>query len=192
MFTLFEPTDSQIKIFLAGQKDLPFSYKEVGASQNTIPAGYPVNHHRIQLGNGADVFARAKDALRSWTMYKLAWTRLYPFGAPVAAGEVVCVVVNHLSFWSVNPCRIVYILEENGAVERFGFAFGTLPGHSEEGEERFTIEWRHEDDSVWYELLAFARPHHILAKIGFPFVGLLQRKFAVDSQKAMLKFLNRE
>jgi len=187
MFTLFEPSDARIEVFLAHQKDLPFSYNEVGASQISIPSGYPVNHRRIQLGSGADAFARARDAIQSWTMYKLAWTRLYPKAAPVAAREVVCVVVNHGFCWSLNPCRIIYVSEENGVVEKFGFAFGTLPGHSEEGEERFTVEWRHADDSVWFELLSFARPHHILAKIGFPFVGLFQRKFAADSGRVMLE-----
>ncbi len=190
MFTLFEPSDADIENFLASQKDLPFSYKEVGASQTTIPTGYPINHRRIQLGIGEKTFARAKDAIRSWTMYQLDWTRLHPNDAPVAVGEVVCVVVNHGFCRSINPCRIIYVLEENGEVEKFGFAFGTLPGHSEEGEERFTVEWRHADDSVWYELLAFARPHHILAKIGFPFVGFFQRKFAEDSGRAMLKAID--
>lgn len=120
-------------------------------------------------------------------MYKLDWTRLYPANTPIEVGEVVCVIVNHGFCWSLNPCRIIYVLEESGAIERFGFAFGTLPGHSETGEERFTVEWRRDDDSIWFEILVFARAHHILAKIGFPFVPLFQKKFARDSQRAMLK-----
>ncbi|MBA2737675.1 MAG: DUF1990 domain-containing protein [Pyrinomonadaceae bacterium] len=187
MFTLFEPSDEQIENFVAAQRDLPFSYREVGASQSRIPAGYPINHHRIQLGIGADAFARAKAALQSWTMYRLEWTHLYPINPPIAVGEVVCVIANHRFCRSLNPCRIIYVLEEaGGAAERYGFAFGTLPGHSEEGEERFIVEWRRDDDSVWYEILSFARPHHILAKIGFPFVGLFQQKFGIDSKRAML------
>ncbi len=187
MFTLVEPSETEIKNFLAAQRDLPFSYKEVGASKDKIPSGYPINHHRIRLGSGADACARAKDAIQNWTMYKLRWTKLYPADTPIAPGKVVCVVVNHRFCWSINPCRIVYVLEESGTVERYGFAFGTLPGHSEKGEERFIAEWHHADDSVWYELVSFARPHHILAKIGFPFVRLFQQKFAEDSGCAMLE-----
>ncbi len=187
MFSLFEPSDAQIKNFLAAQKDLPFSYEEVGASKEKIPSGYPINHRRIRLGSGAETFARAKKAVQSWTMYRLDWTRLYPADAPIAEDETVCVVVNHGFCWSLNPCRIVYVLEENGAVERYGFAFGTLPGHSEEGEERFIVERLHADDSVWFELLSFARPHHILARVGFPFVRLFQHKFAEDAGRAMLE-----
>ncbi len=187
MFTFFEPSDEKIKNFLATQQDLPFSYAEVGASQKTIPSGYPVNHHRIQLGSGAEIYERAADAIRNWAMYQTGWTRLHPPKVPIAVGAVVCVAVNHGFCWSLNPCRIIYILEETGAAERYGFAFGTLPGHSEKGEERFVVEWRREDDSVWFELLSFARPHHILAKIGFPFVGFFQRKFGEDAKRAMIK-----
>lgn len=194
MFTLFEPSNERIEKFLAAQRDLPFSYEEVGASQNAVvPSGYPINHHRVRLGSGEETFARAKNAIQNWAMYRLEWTRLYPENAPVAVSEVVCVVVNHRLCWSSNPCRIIYVLDEDdGAVERHGFAFGTLPGHSEEGEERFTVERRRgEDDSVWYELLSFARPHHILARAGFPFVELLKRKFAEDSGRAILDAVRR-
>jgi uncharacterized protein (UPF0548 family) len=136
-------------------------------------------------GQRREVYARAKDALQNWTMCQLEWTRLYPARVPIIARAVVCVIVNHHFCWSLNPCRIVYVVEDE-EIERCGFAFGTLPGHSEEGEERFTVE-RRDDDSVWYELLSFARPHHILAKIGFPFVGFFQRRFAEDSKSAMLE-----
>jgi len=188
MFTFSEPSGVQIEDFLAAQRDLPFSYKEVSASKTAVPEGYPVNHYRAQIGTGKAAFERAKNAIENWTMYKTGWTQIYPPDAPVETGGVVCVIVNHGFCWSLNPCRIIYVLEERGAVEQFGFAFGTLPGHSEEGEERFTVEWRRgEDDSVWYELLAFARPHHILARIGSPLVSLTQRSFAKDSFSAMQK-----
>lgn len=187
MFTFFEPSESEIIDFLDKQRDLPFSYAEVGASRNEVPSGYPINHHRIQMGSGAQTFDRAKSAIDCWTMYKLDWTRLYPAQTPINVGEVVNVVVNHGFCWSVNSCRLVYVLDEiNGEVERYGFAFGTLPRHSETGEERFTVEWNRTNDAVFYELLSFARPHHILAHIGFPFVTFFQRKFAVDSAKAMI------
>lgn len=190
MFTFFEPSDEKIRNFLAAQRDLPFSYAEVGASRETIPTGYPVNHHRIKLGNGADAYERAKAAVENWTMYQTGWTRIHPPKVPVAVGAVVCAVVNHGFCRSVNPCRIIYVLEEAGSVARYGFAFGTLPGHSEEGEERFTVERRGDDDSVWFELLSFARPHDVLAKIGFPFVGFFQRKFAEDAKRAMFEAVN--
>jgi uncharacterized protein (UPF0548 family) len=89
--------------------------------------------------------------------------------------------------WSLNACRIVYVLEEEGSSRRrYGFAFGTLPGHVEQGEERFTVEWHRADDSVFYEVFAFARPAHPLVKAGPPFVRLVQRRFAADSLQSMV------
>jgi uncharacterized protein (UPF0548 family) len=66
--------------------------------------------------------------------------------------------------WSLNACRIVYVIEEEEAslLNRYGFAFGTLPGHVERGEERFSVEWHRSEDWVFYEVFAFARPAHPL------------------------------
>jgi uncharacterized protein (UPF0548 family) len=88
--------------------------------------------------------------------------------------------------WSLYACRIAYTVEEETpSLRRYGFAFGTLPGHVEQREERFTVEWLGEDDTVWYEVFAFACPAHPLARAGRPFVRQVQRRFAVDSFRAM-------
>ncbi len=120
-------------------------------------------------------------------MYRLGWTKLFWPGAPIAEGTVVGILGRHLGVWSLNACRIAYTVEEEEtpSLRRYGFAFGTLPGHVEQGEERFTVEWQGEDDTVWYELFAFARPAHPLARAGRPFVRLVQRRFAADSFRAM-------
>jgi len=69
--------------------------------------------------------------------------------ARLEPGTIVAVRVAHLGFWSLNFCRIIYLIDDNGAVERFGFGYGTLAEHAERGEERFTVEWNRADDSVW-------------------------------------------
>ena len=185
---LYPPTDDEVRHFLAAQSKLPFSYPEVGASRNSpLPAGYPINRHRAKLGAGEKTFNHAVAALQSWQMYSLDWTRLYWPDTPIREGEVVAVLAKHFGFWSLNACRIIYSLEEEGKLRRYGFAFGTLPGHMEEGEERFVVEWDHGSGAVWYELLAFARPKPLLAKIGYPLVRLIQRRFAVDSFSGMKK-----
>lgn len=185
MFLLREPTDEQVREVLRAQKDLPFTYPEIGASRFGGPPGYPVNHHRVRLGAGPRVFSSATAALRNWAMYRLAWTRLCYPDAPIQLGTVVAVVVHHLGLWSINPCRIVYTLEESGKIERFGFAIGTLPAHAERGEERFTVELHQQDDSVWFELFAFAEPNHPLVKVGYPLLRLLQYRFGRGALRAM-------
>ena len=79
---------------------------------------------------------------------------------PHHGGTVVGVLGRHFGLWWLNACRIVYVIEEEEAslLKRYGFGFGTLPGHVERGEERFTVEWHRAEDSVLYEVFAFARP----------------------------------
>ena len=125
-------------------------------------------------------------------MYALPWTRLCWPDTPVAEGETVGILIRHFGFWSLNACRVIYLIEEAGPIQRFGFAFGTLPGHMEQGEERFTVEWHQRDDSVWYELFAFARPRHVLAKAAYSLTRLVQKRFAADSHRAMLAAVREE
>ncbi|MCI0489696.1 MAG: DUF1990 domain-containing protein [Blastocatellia bacterium] len=192
MFLLKEPSEKTIRDFLASQSDRPFSYSEVGATSGKPPAGYTIDHNRVQLGEGAESFARAVEALRNWKMFQIDWVRLlWPY-TPIETGETVGVLIRHYSLWSLNACRIVYTIDEAGPVHRYGFAYGTLPEHGERGEERFTVEWNRRDDSVWYDLLAFSRPNLFLAKAGRPLVRRLQKRFARDSKKAMVEAVRGE
>jgi uncharacterized protein (UPF0548 family) len=186
MFRPTAPSDDDIRKFLASQRDLPFSYPEVGASRGIPPAGYNVDHNRIQLGSGVETFQRAVAALRRWEMFNIGWVRLCWPEIPVV-DAVFGVAIRHMGFWSLNSSRIVYLLEEDGPIQRVGFAYGTLPGHAERGEERFSVEWCHDDDTVWYDLLAFSLPRHPLVWAGYPLARVLQRRFAGDSKAAMAR-----
>lgn len=70
-------------------------------------------------------------------------------------------------------------------VEKFGFAYGTLPEHGERGEERFSVEYYKADETVWYDLYAFSQPHNFWAKVGYPLSRYLQKQFAAELKKAM-------
>jgi hypothetical protein len=39
---------------------------------------------------------------------------------------------------------------------------------------------------VWYDLYAFSRPGHFVARLGYPLGRRLQRRFARESKQAML------
>ena len=187
-FMLHEPSGDEVRRFLSSQKDLPFSYEEVGATREGFaPQGYVTDRYRVRLGEGPGTYEGAKEALRAWKQFDLDWVRLLPQWTPVEVGATVGVLARHLGFWSLNPARIVYLVEEaSDGVERSGFGYGTLPGHAEKGEERFLVEWDREDNSVRYDVFAFSRPDHLLAWPGFPFARLLQKRFARDSKKAVL------
>jgi uncharacterized protein (UPF0548 family) len=55
-----------------------------------------------------------------------------------------------------------------------GFAYGTLPGHPESGEECFLVRLTPEGDVV-YEILVFFRLASPMARLGGPVSLLLQR-----------------
>ena len=189
MFLLHKPSEKEINEFIVAQSDLPFSYKEVGATKNQYaPDGYPINRYRKELGNGQEIYKNAVKAIEAWQMYALDWTQLCWSNTPIKEGEVVATLAKHLGFWSLNPCRIIYLIdEESDKLNRYGFAFGTLLEHSEQGEEQFIVEWNKADDTVWYEIYAFAKAENWMAKIGFLYVHYLQKRFAAESYQAMLK-----
>ena len=187
MFRLTRPSEGMIREFLASQHNRELSYSDVGSSRDTPPAGYTVDHNRVKLGEGPDTFEHATKALRRWRMCRLEWVELFWPSAPIEIGTDVAVLVRVCGVWLLNACRIVYVVDETTPVRRYGFAYGTLPDHAETGEERFSIEWRREDDSVWYDMLAFSRPRHPLARLGYPLTRRLQKRFARDSMAAMCR-----
>jgi uncharacterized protein (UPF0548 family) len=189
MFLFSEPSEDKIRQFLARQAASRFSYSAVGATaEDSAPRGFVVDHNRIQLGSGELVWKSAVAAVNSWRMFQLGWTRLCWPDAPIAMSTNVAVLIRHFGFWSLNACRVVYVIDESiGPVRRYGFAYGTLLDHAESGEERFMVE-RHEDDSVWYDIFAFSRPRAWQARVGYPIARWLQRRFARDSKRAMVSY----
>lgn len=172
------------------------------------PAGFDLDHNRTRLGDGEDDFAAARRAIDRWVMFPRGWTRIVGFGAPdpetgappVREGTVVAMVARALGVRWRSACRVVYVLDgtegaartgtgvsaEAGSapVRRYGFAYGTLPGHVEYGEERFTVEL-HAGGAVWYDLLAFSRPRYWPARLAYPIARRLQRRFVRDSLAGM-------
>jgi uncharacterized protein (UPF0548 family) len=181
------PERGSINSFISGQATEDFSYTAVGATRSELPSGFVVDHNRIELGRGKEAFDAARRALAEWRMFDLGWVEVFPSDAPLVTGSNVAVLARVFGVWFLNGCRIVYTVDDDGPVRRFGFGYGTLPDHTESGEERFTIEWRRREDSVWYDVLAFSRPNQFLAKLGYPVARVLQKRFAIDSMQAMLR-----
>lgn len=188
-WSLRAPAAAETVAFLAGQRSIdsppPFSYLEVGASRHNAerPRGYDLDHNRARIGEGMAAFELACTAVRGWKMFPPPWTRIVPHDAPIQVGEIVVLQTYALGVWWMNAARIVYTIDEHGP-RRFGFAYGTLPAHVEEGEERFSVEL-HEDGSVWYDLRAFSRPRYWPVRIGKRLARLLQKRFVRESQACM-------
>jgi len=187
MFRLTKPTSEQIQQFLDSRETDSFSYDAVGATRDTPPAGYIVDHNRELLGSGRDVFDRAKQAVREWKMFEVPGLELIHNDTPIEAGRNVALFAHHLGFHSLHSCRIVYVIDET---DRFGFAYGTLSEHVEIGEERFAVEFHPGTEEVWYDIYAFSRPGHIFVKLGYPYGRYLQKRFGVGSKAAMKKAIS--
>lgn len=173
-----------METFLAHQQSATLDYPQRGASNGgAAPRGFNLDHNRARIGSGDVAFAAACAALRAWRMFPAPWTRIFPGGAPIREGQTVAMLAHAFGWW-LNACRIVYVIDETAPVRRFGFAYGTLPTHVEEGEERFGVELL-ADGSVWYDLRAFSRPRRRIVRLAKPLARRLQRRFVRESQAAM-------
>jgi uncharacterized protein (UPF0548 family) len=146
-------------------RDTPFTYAGVGATASTRQ-DEPVGYQRVQrselIGHGLPFFARAADALMSWQMHRGAGLQVVA-SQPRAAPDVVVLMRLGLGPFGISvPCRVVYEVAEP---RRIGFAYGTLPGHPESGEERFVVELL-DDGQVRLEITAFSRPARWFTKLG--------------------------
>jgi uncharacterized protein (UPF0548 family) len=143
--------------------------------------GYAFLQGRIELGHGSAMFDRAVQLLRQWKMFDVLGIRLCWPDTPIQPGETVAVAIKHFGFWSLNCCKIVYLIDEDGPTRRFGFAYGTLPEHSEKGEERFTVEWHLMSNRVSYHILSFSRLGKAAVNLAYPAARWLQTRFLRDS-----------
>ena len=178
------PTPETIQDFLEKQAQLDLTYSGVGETVGTAPSGYIVDHTRVRLGSGEEVFASARLALEDWQQFQLGWLAPWPANTPIREGSVIVLVARSLGLWWLNACRIVYVIEEDHDAKRFGFAYGTLPAHAGSGEERFMIE-TDDEGTVWYDIRAFSCPQGPLSYIGYPYLRYVQKRFAKDSAAVM-------
>lgn len=195
---LRRPSEESLQQFLDTQRGLAFTYESVGgtAPRGELPADFAVDELRVELGRGRELFNAARQGIEAWAQFDLGWCEAWPRETPIRAGEVVAVVARSMGLWWANATRIAYVVDDpvestEDAVARFGFAYGTLPGHVEMGEELFLVEWDRATDVVTYSILAFSRPRHPLARIGRPLVRRLQQRFREDSAAAMVRWVKR-
>lgn len=189
MLSIRKPSPETIHQFLKAQGKLKFTYPATGATAATPPSDYVLDHTRVKIGEGEHDFQIARKALKNWQQFNLGWLEASPSDTPIQANNVIAVVARAFGLWWLNACRIVYVIEEDGPIARFGFAYGTLPDHIGKGEERFLIEWDKKENQVWYDILAFSRPQLLLARLGYPLVRRRQKRFGRESAATMRRIV---
>lgn len=145
--------------------DAAFTYPEVGATRGELPADYDHLHETRVLGHGRELFEHAAESIMTWQMLRDAGLRVHASSARVTAGATVVLrlLLGPIAFRI--PCRVVYTIDEP---DRRGFAYGTLKGHPETGEELFVVEYSPDDDRVLATVSAFARPGRWFTRAGAP------------------------
>jgi uncharacterized protein (UPF0548 family) len=192
MFVVGKPSQKKLEEVLQSQLPEALNYPEVGWTKSGASPGegYYVHATSVQLGFGKATYDRAVTAIRDWRQFDVGFVALFPEKPVLEVGTNLIVCARHFPMWSINTCRIVYLIDEKTEEkERFGFGYGTLPIHSEQGEERFLIEWDQRTDEVCYEILAFSRPNHWLVALLLPATIYIQDSFRFGSLKAMQKAL---
>jgi uncharacterized protein (UPF0548 family) len=155
---------------LAGLTTAALTYAEVGATRRPLPAGYRHVERRAVIGRGQRVFESASDALLSWQMHLRAGLGVSSSAPTACPGTVVVLTAGVGPLRMRAPCRVIYDVHEG---RRRGFAYGTLAGHPESGEEAFVVE-HHEDDTVSLTITAFSRPGSWYARVGGPIARATQ------------------
>ncbi|MEN0004479.1 MAG: DUF1990 domain-containing protein [Bacteroidota bacterium] len=180
-----KPSEDVFNQFLQQQEVAGYTYPEVGATRGHLPKGYTHDKAEIYLGQGEECWERAKLAIGAWAMFPRTWTRIDPVNAPQNEGKAVAISFRMLGLWWFSSAKIVYTLDTE---DRFGFAYGTLPGHVAQGEELFEVR-RHADGSVWYHLAAFSKPAKWYVWLGYPLARWTQARFRKESCQQMFEFV---
>ena len=148
------------------------SYPEVGATLGQLPEGYRCFDRTRRIGRGEGDFRRAGQLLMTWEVHRRAG--LGVLAAPqVDEGEDVVLTIRIGPLRLRAACRVVATVEEPRCR---GFAYGTLDGHPERGEELFVVEWL-PDDAVQLRVRAFSRPARWWSRLGGPVTRRIQDRY---------------
>ncbi len=146
---------------------MPLTYTEVGATAGAMPDGYRHLRKSSVIGGGRERFEEAAAQGMRWGMLRGAGLRVTATSEVAEVGSEVLVHLGPV----VAPCRVVYVVDEP---DRSGFAYGTLPGHPESGEELFLVRYGPNGDVI-AEVSAFSRHATWWSRLGAPLTLLVQR-----------------
>lgn len=167
---------------LAKAREAPFSYDHVGSTLDPTRDGRAsVHRHEIEVGHGTAAFASAREALRTWVPQRGIGAEIHPPGQDVEVGATILVLPRLGPFGIVAPDRVVEVIDEP---RRYAFAYGTVTGHPERGEESFSVD-HHDDDRVTFTIRVEAGPGNLASKAMAPLVRRLQGAALRGYQRAM-------
>jgi uncharacterized protein (UPF0548 family) len=165
------------------------TYSDVGATlAGKPPEGFHYDRYETLLGKGPETFQRAVKGLKAWEAHRLPGMRVFPNDQEIRTGATVVVTLGTPVVALAAPCRIVSVIDGQ---TRWGFAYGTLPGHPEQGEEAFVISMS-PDQTVRFEIQAFSRPGDPLVRLSGPIGRGIQKGGTGGYLRALKRFVNED
>jgi uncharacterized protein (UPF0548 family) len=162
------------------------TYSEVGATLAAKkPEGFHHDHFEDVLGEGPEAFLTAVIGLKTWKAHRLPGMRVFPEDLPIHTGATVVLTLGTPILSIAAPCRVVGVVDGQ---TRWGFAYGTLPGHPEQGEECFAVS-KAADGTVHFEIEAFSRPADPIVRLSGPFGRGVQRGATGAYLSALKRFV---
>jgi uncharacterized protein (UPF0548 family) len=151
---------------------LEFNYANVGASRTqTTPPGNDTVTESAVVGAGLAQFSLLADGIRSWQIQRRSGLQVAA-ESPAREGVNVALAQRFGPAAIVFACRVVWTIEEPN---RNGFAYGSLPGHPEAGEEAFLAELE-PDGAVRFHVVGFTSPGTVATAAGRPLARALTRR----------------
>lgn len=170
---------------LARAATLPFNYAAAGAGirgasiSGETPPGYTPIVANAVVGAGRSCFDAMAAAIRNWGIQTGSGLHVKASG-PAALDAGVAIAKTTGPAGIVFGCRVVRVLDEP---RRSGFAYGTLLGHPEAGEEAFFVELA-DDDAVTFRVRGFTSPGTLATSVFAPVVKVLERQAILGYLKA--------
>lgn len=149
------------------------NYAEVGATRDPVmpvSGGYSRQHRRERVG-GPEAFDRAVEHVLAYGLQRGAGFEVSAAQVPLRRGDDLVMRVRIGPIRVTAPARVVYVVDEP---DRRGFAYGTLPGHPECGEEAFLVE--RDDEGTHLVIRAFSRPGRWFTRLAGPVGRHLQHR----------------
>lgn len=147
------------------------NYMDIGMTEHAQPpAGYTASTLREPVGHGLAAFEALAEGILTWKLQERSGLHTRPDTPRVQLGSRVQLGFGLGPARIKAPCRVVRIIDTPA---RRGFAYGTLPGHPETGEESFEAVLE-ADGSVYLELNVVSKHSNWFYRLGAPASDAIQ------------------
>lgn len=164
--------DAALRRCLRHAETLDFNYSDVGASRaGTTPLGYDTVTESAIVGAGVAQFSLLADGIRNWQIQRQSGVDVAA-DSPAREGVNVALAQRFGPVAIVFGCRVVWTVDEPN---RNGFAYGSLPGHPEAGEEAFIAELE-PDGAVRFRVFGFTSAGTVATAVTRPVTRAFTRR----------------